>query len=423
MGFWRDFWYGAPTAAPAVPVESSPAASLTTRDDSTPPAPPVQGAGVVPPSWASSAFVTSEQALGLEMVYRAVQVLATGVTQLSLDVERAGVVISAPLWIREPDIGVPIERFLDETVNSLALDGNAFWFVSRNDASAVTNLRLLPPLDVSVTIDYATGVRTYAYGGRDLKPGEIRHLGLLWIPGRARALGPIQAAREMLAGAVDLRDYASGWFHDAGVPTGTLTTDQPLNPDQAAAHKAQWNATQGGHRGTAILGQGLKYAPVLLSPKDAQFLESQNYATTGLARLFGIPLHLALVALQGSSMTYANTTQADLTFIRWTLSKYTREIEVAFSTLLPRGQRARFNLDALLRPDAISRGALHAQALAAGWMTVNEVRAIENLPPIAGGDKLKPAPAPFVPVPPAPVDPSADPGADPNATPDQGAAA
>lgn len=321
--------------------------------------------------------------MGLDAVYRAVSIVATGVSQLSVDVERGGVQIDAPSFVREPDVtGASVERFLEETTTALAASGNAFWKVDRNPAGQVVNLRCLPPLDVSVSLDSSSGVRTYGWGGRDWTSKEIRHLGLLWLTGRDRALGPIQAAQESLAGAVDLRDYSAGWFRDAGVPTGILSSDQPLSQDMATANRERWEATQGGRRGVAVLGGGMAYKPVLITPEEAQFIESQQFTVTSLARLFGIPANLMLAAVEGTSNTYSNVAQADLTFVRWTLSKYTREIEAAFTALLPRGQRARFNMDALLRPDTLSRYQAHQVAITAGFLTVDEVRAIEGLAPL-----------------------------------------
>lgn len=355
--------------------------ALHVRESEPAPARPPQGSGVIPPARTSEATITTESALGLDAVYRAVQILATAVAQLSIDVERHGGQIESPTWMREPDVAATPEAFWTETVTSLALSGNAFWRVHRHHASGqVTNLRLLPPFEVGVTLDPATGRRTYSHGGRDLKTNEVRHLQLLRVPGAARGLGPIQAARATLAGAIDLRDYAAEWFHDGQVPTGVLTSEASLSADQAATMKERWAESQGGRRGIAVLGHGLTYAPVLIAPKDAQFLESQQFTVTSIARLFGIPSHLMLAAVEGTSQTYVNVAQADLTFVRWTLSAYTREIETTLTTLLPRGQRARFNLNALLRPDTKARYEAHAIAIASGFLSVDEVRGIENLP-------------------------------------------
>lgn len=358
----------------------------TRAEDEAPPRPPA-GSGVTPPAPDRRVGVTTDVALGLDAVYRAVSIIATGLAQLSLDVERGGHPIAAPSWVKEPDAtAATTEAFWEETTNALALNGNAFWLVDRDrDSGVIRNLRHLPPLDVAVSLDTQTGVRTYGWNGRDYTAREVRHLALLRIPGRGRGLGPIQAAQASLSGAVDLRDYSASWFRDAGVPTGTLTSDQHLSPEQAAEYKQRWNDAMRQQRGVAILGAGLAYEPVLLSPQEAQFIQSQQFTVTSLARLFGIPANLVLAAVEGSAMTYQNVAQADLSFVRWTLSKYTREIESAVSALLPRGQRARFNLDALLRPDTKSRYEAHAIALKNKWLTIDEVRAIEGYGPLQGG--------------------------------------
>src|SRR5690625_6951542 len=135
----------------------------------------------------------------------------------------------------------------------------------------------------------------------------------------------------------------------------------------------------------AVLGNAVSYQPQMLSPQDAQFLESRQFSTTEIARLFGIPSHLMLAVVEGNSQTYMNVADADLTFVRWTLTQYLREIEEAFTVLLPRGQSARFNLDAVLRPSTKDRYSTHKIALEAGFLTVDEVRAIEGYKPLPQG--------------------------------------
>ena len=68
--------------------------------------------------------------------------------------------------------------------------------------------------------------------------------------------------------------------------------------------------------------------------------------------------------------------------MRFTLTKYLRKIEEALTTFTPRGQTVRFQISALLRSDTLTRYKAHQIALNAGFMTLNEVRAIESLPPL-----------------------------------------
>lgn len=375
MGFWQsvgDFLIGPP---------------LEQRAEVAP-TQPVQGSGVLPPARDALGEVTQSRALGIEAVFRAVQLISTGVSQLTVDAYRGGAQLddrATATWLRQPNVDESLSAFLAQTVTSLALSGNAFWRVYRSQATGdVANLRVLPANQVTVALDPSTGHRTYTYGGgrnSTLNAREVRHLQYLRLPGEARGIGPIQAAQSRLRGALGLDGYASEWLTDSGVPTGVLSTDQHLTGEQAKQWRTQWEESQR-QRGTAVLGAGLNYAAIHLSPKDAQFLESQQFTTTALARLFGIPARLMLAVVEGTSQTYANLAQEDLSFVRWTLALYTREVEEAFASLLPRGQTARFNLDAILRPDTKTRYDAHKLALDAGFLTVDEVRAIEGYQPL-----------------------------------------
>ena len=332
----------------------------------------------------------------LSSVYRAIQILGTAAMQLSLDAWRGSELLDPkPALIRRPDVDSTLSGFLEASVTSMAISGDAYWRLFRNARGEVTNIQVLNPWECVEDPDN----KVLHWRGKDLKSTEFYHLRLMRVPGRTNGLGPIQACRQELAGVRDLRDYASGWFTSGDVPSGVLKTDQVLSEQQAKEYKATWLARDG--HSVTVLGNGVAYEPVLLNPEDAQFIQSQQFSVTRVASLFGIPAHLLLAAVEGSSMTYTNVSQADLTFVRWTLMRYLREIEEAFSSILPGLQTARFNLDALLRPDTKTRYESHEIALRAKFLTPNEVRALEGLAPITGGDKVTQS------APPAPAQPAA----------------
>lgn len=81
-------------------------------------------------------------------------------------------------------------------------------------------------------------------------------------------------------------------------------------------------------------------------------------------------------------MTYQNVEQDWLGFVRFTLTAYLQKIEEVFTQVIPRGQKARFDIAGLLRSDTLSRYQAHQIALTAGFMTINEVREIEALAPL-----------------------------------------
>lgn len=336
--------------------------------------------------------------------YRAISILATAASQLQIGVQREGRWIESPALIKAPAAFQTQAQFVKRVVIGLAGTGNAYLRIIRGaDGLSVASVDVLDPMAVAVRYDdrgrklydYATGV------GRELrtfKASEVRHLRLLEVPGHAYGLGPVQSCRASLGAALDLRDYAGEVFNDGTVPTGILTSDMQLTSAQADAYRDRWHATQA-RRDVAVLGQGLTYAPIILKPADAQFLESQQFSVTDVARLFGIPAAYLLAEVNGSSMTYQSLEMADTQFVRYTLMAYLGELEGALTELLPRGQFAKFRLDGLLRPDTLTRARVHQLYRQMGAMTVNEVRAAEGLDPIAGGDTATPAPAPPAPAP------------------------
>lgn len=340
---------------------------LSTRSET----PVVPGDGITIPS--RSAFMSEDVALSLVNVYRAVDVLVIASKQLTLDVWRGRDRLDTPPIIRKPDIETNLSAWIGENVASLALTGNAYWKITPGDRGPINAKVLDPHL---CTIDHDGNLN---YKGKTLRKGEFVHLKLMRRAGRTYGLGPIQAARAELLGAVDLRDYASEWFNSGDTPTGVLKSEQHLSPEQAKQYKADW-ATRDKHN-VAVLGAGLGYEPVMLKPEDAQFIQSRNFSKTETATLFGIPARLMLAAIEGGSMTYANIAQDDLTFVRWTLMNYLREIEEGLTGILPGLQTSRFNLDGILRPDTVTRYKAHKIAIDSGFMDVDEVRAIEGLPP------------------------------------------
>ncbi len=337
--------------------------------------------------------LSPETALMISNVYRAVEVLAIGVSQLGMDQWRGAKRIATDPLIQRPDVEQHRPAFFEYTTVSMALDGNAYWRVLRRPDDTPLSLTPLNPTEVSATQNQR-GEKVFHWRGREYSAatrtgGDIVHLQKLRIPGRSKGLGPIEAARRELIGAAQATDYASSWFERGEVPSGLLVTDQELSPAQAKAYKDMWRGWNPATEkfepegvGVRVLGQGLKYDPLQIKPADLQFLETQQFNTTQIARLFGTPASLMLAVVEGNSQSYSNVEQDWIAFTRFTLMVYLREIEEALSMLLPHGNTVRFNVDALQRSDTKTRYEAHKIGLEAGFLTVNEVRAIEGFDPL-----------------------------------------
>ena len=355
--------------------------------------------GIAPSNRDRGRLVSQERALTLSTVFRAVQIHATAVAQLPLQIERGGQVITdTPAIVAKPSLSKSRSRFLEEVTSCLYLDGNAFLKLIRSAFGEVVDIDVLDPRKVTVTTNTTTGRKTFGYGDRtDWTTRDILHLKFLSIPGVDRGLGPIQAAQVELSGAIDARDYGSGWLTESGMPNGVLKTDQVLNQDQAEEYKRVWkgldkdgNRIPGhGAHDIKVLGSGLNYLPLLLKPSDVQFLETQQFTTTQIARLMGVPASVFLAAVEGGSQTYSNVEQDWIGYVRFSLMNVLRKIEEAFTEITPRGQTARFSIDVLLRTDTKTRYESHKSALDAGWLTDDEVRAVEGRPPLTDAQRAQ----------------------------------
>ena len=330
---------------------------------------------------------TDDQALGLIPVYRALQVLTTSAGQLPLRLERQGKTIEdrLPKLVRKPDPELDRSDWIEQAVLSLALDGNLFIrrVTARN--GELIAARILPPAEVAISRHPDTRQIRYHYRGEKFTPAEVHHQTLMRLPGRDRGLGPIQAARREVGGAADVRDYSSNWFHGTGQPSGLLVSKGAKTAAEAKEQRKRWNeaaADPDNPTGVRVIGGDTEYHPLFLNPADAQWLDVRKFTVTDFARLFGVPSGLMLVSLDGNSMTYSNVEQEWLAFVRFTLMQYLRKIEEALTEISPLGQTIRFDLEVLLRSDTKSRYDAHRVALDAGFLTVDEVRAIEGRAPL-----------------------------------------
>lgn len=368
------------------------------RSETPPPSDPSTALAIPSRSASSARAVTSGEALGLAAVYRAVEIRAIAAKQISVDAIRVRTGLpetETPRILRKPDPDCSRAQFIEKTVVSMNLTGNAYWRCVYTDRQKreISSLWVMNPNDTTIRTSRDGRVVGYTYRGEDLDVRDVKHLSRMRVAGSPYGLGPIQAAQVELRGSIDTAQYGADFLDSGEVPSGILKSDQVMTKEAAETAKAAWAESRGGRGGVAVLGQGLDYRQTFLSPRDAQFIESQNWNVTTAARLFGVPGSLMMVALdtRGASQTYQNVEQDWLGFVRFGLANDLIEIEDAFTELLPGTQRAKANYEALLRADTKTRYDAHKISMA--WRPINEIRSIEGLPPIDGGDVLATFPA------------------------------
>lgn len=135
----------------------------------------------------------------------------------------------------------------------------------------------------------------------------------------------------------------------------------------------------------------MKYSPITIPPDQAQFLETRKFQINEIARIFRIPPHM-VGDLEKSS--FSNIEQQSLEFVKYTLDPWIIRWEQSLNKTLIKDKDKKdyfikFNVDGLLRGDYISRMNGYAVARQNGWMSANDIRALENLdliPKEEGGD-------------------------------------
>lgn len=344
----------------------------------------------VAPSSRDVAGVTVDRALGLPAVFRSIQITAGMAAQLTIDSYRGDKRLDpVPALVGQPDPWRPLSSWIERFVISLATEGNTFLRKHRYPDGTISSLEVLNPHLVTITRT-KNGVKAYRYvqDGKvvNLTSDDVEHVWFMELPGRTRGLSPIAACRVALGGILDVRDYADGWFGATDVPSGILSTDQPLDSEQAKEYKRRWLnpwADDDPDKRTGptvrVLGKGLTYQAIPLNPEDAQWIESQKLGVLDIARIFGMPADYLMAAVEGSSLTYQNLEAVHAQYLRLTLfPMYLRKIEAALTSVLPRSQVARVNTSALLRPDAKTRADIDAIYLANDVISADEIRTREG---------------------------------------------
>jgi HK97 family phage portal protein len=224
---------------------------------------------------------------------------------------------------------------------------------------------------------------------RILLPGEMLHITGLVMDGYT-GVSPIDAEREAIGSAIAARDFGSRfWNNDARPPFWIQVPGKFKDNDERAGFREQWQASYGGsNRGRpAVLDRGIEIKELGLDNQTAQWMEAREYSDKDLAGVFKVPLHKIGIL---SDAKYANIEQQA---IEWVTDSLLPRIvmweEVYHRDLLGYDEELYVKLvpDALLRGDTASRYEAYSKGITDGWITRNEVRALEDRDPLPGLDE------------------------------------
>jgi HK97 family phage portal protein len=279
----------------------------------------------------------------------------------------------------------------------LEMHGNAYCEVERGNDGRV--IALSPPL-----LPETTGVRRLSSGdleyrwsdsGRQRIETQERILHIRGFGGSPLGgLSTLTFGRRAFGMARAINGAAAATFSNGVRPSGVLMSDKPFQGTQRQdAEKLLQDKYQGAMNAGVpmLLDNGVKWQSITINPEDAQMLESRAFSVEEICRFFGVPPHMVghteKVTSWGTGLE-----QQTLGFQKFTLRRRLKRIEMALEKqlLTPRdraeGITIEFNLEGLLRADSKARSEFYGKMTGMGAMTINEVRAYENLAPVEGGD-------------------------------------
>lgn len=354
--------------------------------------------------------VTPESSLRVATVYAAVRLIAESVSSLpaSLILRQAGrrTVQEGPLadlLTVQPNPEQDAPELWRAVIGWMLLEGNAYVYVERDRNGVPVSLWPIPATNVEV--GRTSSKRPYY----DIKLVPLYDEVPLPVPTQARVgpesvlhyrafgvgtygLSPIRQVREAVGTSLAAQEYMARFYKNDASPGGVVQVPGNLTDVQYDRLEKAWKA---GHQGVsrahlmAILEGGATWEKTGLDPGDAAFIETQKWESTEIARVFGVPPHM-IGDVERSTSWGTGIAEQGIGFVTYTLTPWITRLEwVARRGLLreldPR-LRLKWRVEGLQRGDAKARYDAYAVGRQWGWLSTNDVRTLEDMDPVQGGD-------------------------------------
>jgi len=341
--------------------------------------------------------VTTDSALRQSVVWGACRLRADLLSLMPVDVYRkvagAGInspVAAPPVLVEPSEIAdghpMTIGEWLYSGQMSLDRVGNNIGVITKVDALGLPAAIDLVGMDeVRIRIkDHR--VKEYRVNGEKVDSRLIWHERQHTVAGLPVGLSPIAYAALNLAGAEAAQQFAVDWFVNGTVPSAILkNSEKVLDPERAAIVKRRFKESVAAGD-VFVTGKDWTYDPIAAKASESAFIEQMQYSDVALCRFHGVPADLVDVAVQSSTLSYANITQRNLQLLVMNLGSVVKRRNEALSRLTPRPRFVKLNSDAILAMDAKSRAELFKLQIESRTRTPDQVRAVEDELPLSEAD-------------------------------------
>ncbi|WP_140920894.1 phage portal protein [Limnobaculum xujianqingii] len=348
----------------------------------------------------SGKVVTADKAMKLSAVWACVRLLSESVSTLPLKIYERQSDGSRKLahgnsvyqvLCRRPNPEMTPSRFMLMLVASICLRGNAYverFYIGKKLVSLVP---LLPQNMVVKRLDNGRLQYTYTENGQEriVPLDRIMHIRGFGMDGVCGMI-PTMAGIDVIGAAMSVDEAAAKIFENGLQSTGFLSSKTALNKEQRERLRKNLQSFIGSKNAgkLMVLENELTYQNVTMNPEAAQLLESRSFSIEEICRWFRVPPFM--VGHTNKQSSWASSLEGmNLQFLTHTLRPLLVNIEQEIAHCLLGNDDdlfAEFSVEGLLRADSAGRSAYYTSALQNGWMSRNDVRRLENMPPIPGGD-------------------------------------
>lgn len=349
--------------------------------------------------------VTDERNMQISTVWACIRLISTVTASLPLDVyqtkddQRSKVPGTHPLakLLRfRPNNFMTALEFREAMTMQLCAYGNAYAHVERNSVGDV--ISMVPLMSANMEVRLSENSKSIIYRYRrdteyaDFSQKEIFHLKGFGFNGLT-GLSPLAFSAKSAGVAIAMEDNQREFFANGAKSPQILMTDgKVLTKEQRGQLEENFKEIAGGpvKKRLWILESGFTTQAIGVSPQDSEILAARKFQVAELARFYGVPPHL-VGDVDKSTSWGSGIEQQNLGFLQYTLKPYLDRWEYSIERWLVKESEqgsihAEHNLDGLLRGDSTSRASFMQIMVNTGIRTVNEVRRLDNLPPLPGGD-------------------------------------
>ncbi len=282
-------------------------------------------------------------------------------------------------------------------ISNILTWGNSYDEIIRNGYGEVIQMWPIAPRRVSPYIDGGEIFYEIMMDGKPnitLPKSKILHL-----------IGPsddgfvgmsrIAMARKSLGLGMAMETFGSNYFGRGTHPSSVISYKNEIKDIKTAreAIKEVYSGLGKSHDLMMLPDAGMEIKNLSMPMEDSQFLEGRQFSVQEVARWFNLPPH-KLKDLTRSS--FNNIESEDASFLRDRILPDLVELEQSYDiqllTDVERNRSGRgklyfkHNVKGLLRADTAARTAFYQAMLDRGVFSINDVRDLEDMPPVKGGD-------------------------------------